>query len=97
MVDRNSRLGRARPSERLTRDEIAALDKVTSTPPRPQPASTSSKPADGKKLRVPAKALNFHWTTLCPSCGRKAAGQGIPKSGQRLARCGGCRAQIHLA
>ena len=86
MPDRNSLLGRSRPNEKLSKEEIAALDKVTSTPPRPQPASTLAKPADGKKLRVPAKALNFHWTTLCPSCGRKTAGQGIPKSGQRLAK-----------
>ena len=64
MPDRNSLLGRSRPNEKLSKEEIAALDKVTSTPPRPQPASTSAKPVDGKKLRVPAKALNFHWTTL---------------------------------
>ena len=87
MADRNSLLGRSRPNERLSRDEIAALDKVTSTP-RAEAASTPAKPAHPKQLKVPAKALNFHWITLCPSCGRKAAGQGIPKSGQCLARCG---------
>ena len=85
MADRNSLLGRSRPSEKLTREEIAALDKGTNTPPRPRSASRSAKQANPKQLKVPAKALNFHWSTLCPACGRKASGQGIPKYGQRLA------------
>ena len=94
MPDRNSLLGRSRPSEKLSRQEIAALDKVTTTPPRHQPASASDNQGNPKKLKVPAKALNFHWTMPCPSCGRKAAGQGIPKAGQRLARCAGDAGRI---
>ena len=97
MVDRNSLLGRSRPSEKLPRKEVAPLDKVTSTPPRPQTEATSTRPVNPKHLKVPAKALNFHWNTPCPSCGRKIAGEGIPTSGQRLARCGGCRPNIYVA
>ena len=36
MAKRTSLLGRSRPSERLTREEIAVLDKVT-LPPEPPP------------------------------------------------------------
>jgi predicted RNA-binding Zn-ribbon protein involved in translation (DUF1610 family) len=48
-------------------------------------------------VQVSAKAVSFHWSAPCPSCGRKVTGQGIPQSGQRLARCGGCRSQLYLA
>ena len=76
MPDRNSLLGRSRPSESLTREEIADLDKVTAPQPRSQPVSTPAKLANPKKLKVPTKALNFHWSFPCPPCGRKAAGTG---------------------
>ena len=48
MTNRNSLLGRSRPKEKLSREEIAALDKVTAPEPRPQHASKPEKPA-GKK------------------------------------------------
>ena len=35
MAKRTSQLGRSRPSEKLTREEIAALDKVTLPPETP--------------------------------------------------------------
>ena len=65
MAKRTSLLGRSRPSERLTREEIAALDKVT-LPPEPPP-----KPPGNK-------------------------GDGQPKPGQRLARCGRCKVVLVL-
>ena len=36
MSNRNSLLGRSKPSEKLTREQLAALDKVT-VPPVPSP------------------------------------------------------------
>ena len=98
MADKSSLLGRSRPSERLSRDEIAALDSATAPPPqRPQPTSKPAMSAKAQKVQVSAKAVSFHWSAPCPSCGRKVSGQGIPQSGQRLARCGGCRSQLYLA
>ncbi len=60
MTNRNSLLGRSKPSERLTREEITALDKAT-VPPAPA-----------------------------------TAGDGQPKPGQRLARCGRCKVVLVL-
>ena len=48
MTNRNLLLGRSKPSEKLTREEIAALDKVTVPEPKPQPSSKPAKPP-GKK------------------------------------------------
>ena len=45
MTNRNSLLGRAKPSEKLTREEIAALDKAT-VPPAP-PAKLPGKKGGG--------------------------------------------------
>ena len=46
MRNRDSLLGRARPADRLTREQIAALDKATSTPaPTPAPMKPTAPPA----------------------------------------------------
>ena len=46
MRKRDSLLGRARPADRLTREQIAALDKQTSTPPAPPaPTKPTAPPA----------------------------------------------------
>ena len=92
MTNRNQLLGRSKPSEKLTREEIADLDTVTTPPPAKQPASNPPR----LKLQVSPSAIQLRWTALCPSCGRKASGQGNPKPGQRLARCGGCRGELYL-
>ena len=42
MTNRNSLLGRSKPSEKLTREEIAALDKVTVPPVPPRPADEAT-------------------------------------------------------
>jgi hypothetical protein len=99
MADKNSLLGRSRPSERLSRDEVAALDSATAPPQqRPQPTTPGpAKSAKAQKVQVSVKAVSFRWSAPCPSCGRKVTGQGIPQSGQRLAKCGGCRSQLYLA
>ena len=89
MTRRNSLLGRSRPKEKLSREEIAALDKVTAPEPRPQPAPKPEKAkGKGEKVTVGISALTFRWIVNCPSCGHKAGGNEIPQPGQRLARCG---------
>ena len=51
MTKRTSLLGRSRPSERLTREEIATLDKAT-VPPEP-PAKPPGNKGGGPQRRVP--------------------------------------------
>ena len=70
MTNRNLLLGRSRPSEKLSREEIAALDKATV--PKPEKA----KP---EKVPVGISALAFRWIVNCPSCGHKGGGSGIPQ------------------
>ena len=63
MNNRDSLLGRSKPRERLTREEIAALDKETSTPatpaapPKPTapPAPQQPKPTADQPQKPPAK------------------------------------------
>ena len=97
MTNRNLRLGRSKPSERLTREEIAALDKAT-TPPAPTTpaAETPGKKGGGQQRTVRRDLLKFRWSVECPGCGFKVAGEGQPKSGQRLARCGRCKVVLVL-
>ena len=46
MRNRDSLLGRARPADRLTREQIAALDRATSTPAAPPaPTKPTAPPA----------------------------------------------------
>ena len=94
MTNRASLLGRSRPSERLTRDEIAVLDKVT-LPPEP-PAKPLGKNGGGPQRMVPKDLLKFRWSLECPACGFKVTGDGQPQPGQRLARCGRCKVVLVL-
>ena len=92
MTNRNLRLGRSKPSERLTRAEIAALDNATTLPAPPAPAAKPPvKKGGGQQRTVPRDRLKFRWSVECPGCGFKVAGEGQPKPGQRLARCGRCK------
>ena len=99
MTNRNSLLGRSRPSEKLTTAEIAALDEVAASPappptqPRPQ---TPPKKASGQQRTVRREILKFRWSLQCPDCGFKVAGEGQPQPGQRLARCGRCKVVLFL-
>ena len=99
MTNRNRLLGRSKPSERLTREEIAALDQATvpSTPPptqqRPQP---TPKKGGGQQRMVRRDLLKFRWSVECPGCGFKVNGEGQPRPGQRLARCGRCKVVLVL-
>ena len=97
MTNRNILLGRSKPSERLSREEIAALDKAT-TPPAPTtpPAETPGKKGGGQQRMVRGDLLKFRWSVECPGCGFKVAGEGQPKPGQRLARCGRCKVVLVL-
>ena len=94
MTNRNLLLGRSKPSEKLSREEIAALDQVT-TPPTP-PAKPPEKKVGGQQRMVRRDLLKFRWSLECPGCGFKVTGDGQPKSGQRLARCGRCKVVLVL-
>ena len=76
MAKRTSLLGRSRPSEKLTREEIAALDKVILSP------ETLAKPPEnnaiGLKLKVGKNLFKFRWSLECPGCGFKVTGDGNP-------------------
>ena len=94
MANRNALLGRSRPREKLTREEIAALDKAT-VPPVPPP-KPSGKNGGGPQRMVRRDLLKFRWSLECPGCGFKVTGDGQPKPGQRLARCGRCKVVLVL-
>ena len=124
MNNRDSLLGRSTPRERLTREEIAALDQETATPatpaappkptappatqePRPT-ADKQEKPRSKQAAKPPAAKnqpvihkvrrdqLIFRWSADCPAGGFKVNGAGHPSAGQRLARCGRCKATLVL-
>ena len=94
MTSRNLLLGRSKPSDKLTREEVAALDKVTA-PPVP-PAKPPGKKGGGSPRMVRRDLLKFRWSLECPGCGFKVTGEGQPKPGQRLARCGRCKLVLVL-
>ena len=97
MTNRNLLLGRSKPSEKLTREEIDALDKVTTPPAPPTPlAKPPEKKVGGLQRMVRRDLLKFRWSLECPGCGFKVAGEGQPKPGQRLARCGRCKVVLVL-
>ena len=77
MAKRTSLLGRSRPSEKLTRKEIAALDEAT-VPPVP-PAKPPGKKGGGTQRMVRKDLLKFHWSLECPGCGFKVTGNGQPQ------------------
>ena len=94
MSKRTSLLGRSRPSERLTREEIAALEKMT-VPPTP-PAKPPWKNGGDPLRMVHKDLLTFCWSLECPGCGFKATGDGQPQLGQCLGRCGRCKVVLVL-
>ena len=108
MTNRNSLLGRSRPSDRLSKADREALERAAAepaptqaptkpAPAKPAPAGNNAPLANvGKDRSVRQSQLKFHWTTECPACGFKVAGSGNPQPGQRLARCGRCKLNIYL-
>ena len=92
MTNRNI-LGRSKPREKLSKEEIAALDKAT-VPPAP-PAKPPGKKG-GPQRMVRRDLLKFRWSLECPGCGFKVTGEGQPQPGQRLARCGRCKLVLVL-
>ena len=95
MTNKNLLLGRSKPSEKLTREEIAALDKATVPPAPPaKPKPTGKK--GGPQQMVRREILKFRWSLECPGCGFKVTGEGQPQPGQRLARCGRCKLVLVL-
>ena len=96
MTNRNVLLGRSKPSEKLTREEIDALDQVTvpTTPPaKPKPPGNKG---GGPQRIVRRDLLKFRWSLECPGCGFKVNGEGQPQPGQRLGRCGRCKLVLVL-
>ena len=93
MAKRTSLLGRSRPSEKLTREEITALDKATVPEPPAKPPWTNG---GGPQRMVRKDLLTFRWSLECPGCGFKVTGNGQPQPGQRLARCGRCKVVLVL-
>ena len=99
MTNRNLLLGRSKPSERLTREEIAALDQATVPPAPPTPPAKPKPPGKkggGQQRMVRRDLLKFRWSLECSGCGFKVAGEGQPQPGQRLARCGRCKLVLML-
>ena len=94
MTNRKLLLGRSKPSEKLTREEIDALDQVTV--PTTPPAKPSGKKGGGTQRMVRRDLLKFRWSLECPGCGFKVTGEGQPQPGQRLARCGRCKLVLVL-
>ena len=104
MTNRNVLLGRSKPSEKLTREEIAAafaalilkrfLDQVTV--PSAPPVKPPGKKGGGPQRMVRRDLLKFRWSLECPGCGFKVTGDGQPQPGQRLARCGRCKVVLVL-
>ena len=95
MTNRNLLLGRSKPSEKLTREEISSLDTVTvpTTPPAKPPGKKGGGP---QQRTVRRDLLKFRWSLECPGCGFKVNGDGQPEPGQRLARCGRCKVVLVL-
>ena len=98
MTNRHRLLGRSRPAEQLSKTERDSLDKAIEQPapdadsaPAPAPPSNS-----GQQGAVGRNQLKFHWTTECPACGFKVAGNGTPQPGERLARCVRCKLTLFL-
>ena len=100
MTNRNSLLGRSKPRDKLTREQLAALDKVTVPPVPPVLPAPPAKPPEqkggGTQRKVHRDLLKFRWSIECPDCGFKVTGNGQPRPGQRLARCGRCKVNLFL-
>ena len=95
-MNRNVLLGRSKPSEKLTREEISSLDQVAAPPaPSPKPKPPGEK-GGGSQRMVRRDLLKFRWSLECPGCGFKVNGDGQPQTGQRLARCGRCKVVLVL-
>ena len=96
MTNRNMLLGRSRPREKLSKEEIATLDKVAVPPAPPAKPKPTGKKGGGPQRMVRREILKFRWSLECPGCGFKVAGEGQPQPGQRLARCGRCKLVLVL-
>ena len=77
MTNRNSLLGRSGPTDRLSKQEIQALDHAAA--PAVPKAATAQPPQNkniGKEAKVKRALLKCHWTMECPECEFKVAGSG---------------------
>ena len=77
MTNRNSLLGRSKARERLTREEVAALEKATAPPiHKPRQAKPPENKTSDTQRTVRKNLMKFHWTMECPEYGFKVAGSG---------------------
>ena len=97
MTNRNLLLGRSTPREKLSKEEIAALDQVTAPPAPPAKPKQTGKKGSGPQRMVRRDLLKFRWSLECPGCGFKVNGEGQPQPGQRLARCSRCKLVLVLS
>ena len=82
MTNRNVLLGRSKPSEKLTREEIDALDKVTVPPvPTTPSAKPPGKKGGGSPRMVRRDLLRFRWSLECPGCGSRSTAMASPSPG----------------
>ena len=96
MTNRNLLLGQSKPSEKLSKEEIAARDRVTASPAPTTKPKPAGKKGSGPQRMVRRDLLKFRWSLECPGCGFKVNGEGQPQPGQRLARCGRCKLTLVL-
>lgn len=94
-MDRDGLLGRPRAGERLSPAEMDALEQPAAAPPKPA-EKRSAGPSGAERVNVKLSALTWRWQLICPKCGFKVAGQDVPKPGDRLSRCGGCKRTLYL-
>ena len=95
-MNNNLLLGRSKLSQKLSREEIAALDQAAGPPAPPTKPKPTGKKGGGPQRVVRREILKFRWSLECPGCGFKVNGEGQPKPGERLARCGRCKLVLVL-
>lgn len=98
-------LGKFRKGEkRLSAEERASLEALEEREDVAPGRKRGKRRASGKKsyveetvVQVRKEDLSWRWIADCRSCGAKVVGNGVPEVGQRLCRCGNCKAVVYLA
>ena len=83
MTNRNLLLGRSKPSEKLSREEIVALDRVTAPPALPaKPPKATGKTGGGQQQRMVRRdLLKFRWSFECPVAVSRSPARASPSPG----------------
>ena len=80
MTNKNLLLGRSKPSEKLTREEIAALDKAT-VPPAPPAKRADRKKGGGPQQMVRRDLLKFAGASSAPAAVSRSPAMASPSPG----------------